>query len=51
MNARERMIFYWTREAEAHFKAWKEALDNGDTEKARTEKERYISARKTLEQL
>ena len=45
------LIFYWTGEVETHFNEWKKALDNGDEEKAKIEKQRYIDARKTLESL
>lgn len=48
MTARERQLLYWMREAEEHFKAWKDAPDK---ETAANEKARYISARKTIDEL
>lgn len=51
MTAKERLIFYWTGEVKEHYKEWKQAQENGDEEKARIEKQRYIDAKKTLESL
>lgn len=51
MTARERLIFYWTKETETRMKEWKAYQESGDKEKAEEAKKRYISARKTLEEV
>lgn len=51
MFARFRQLWYWQHECDDLRAAWQKALNEGDSATAQKMKERYISARKTLEEL
>ena len=51
MTAKERQIWFWQKEVEERFLAWKENLKRGDSEGAKQAKRQYIEARKTLKEL
>lgn len=50
-TAKERQIWFWQKETEARFNAWKENRERGDTEGAKQAKRQYIEAKKTLGEL
>lgn len=51
MTGKERQIWFWEREKEARFNAWKELQKIGDTEGARQAKEQYIIAVQCLDEV
>lgn len=51
MTTKERLLFYWTKEAESRLKEWQMYQTSGNKTLAEQAKERYISARKTLEEI
>ena len=51
MTTKERLLFYWQSEVEDRFKEWLKAQESGDKESAEKAKARYVSARKSLDEI
>lgn len=51
MTAKERQIWFWQKEVEARFNAWKESQQHRDFDKAFEAKRKYIEAEQTLQEL